>query len=288
MTIVYLNGEYVAKQDAVISVDDRGFLFGDGIYEGVRAIRGKLFAWDAHAARMVDGLAGLRIEFSAERVAELAGVCDRLLSANDLTGGEAFVYLEVTRGTAPRAHGFPPAGTPPTVFVSATKFAPQRDLHQNGAKAITFADMRWTRCDWKTVNLLGSVLARQAAAEAGAYEAILLRDGLVTEGAACTVFVVVDGVVRTHPLTHRILAGVTRGVVMECARELCIPVRETAVTEAELVRAQEIFLCGSRTDVMPVVTLDEAPVATGTPGPITAMLRDAFDARLYAGADPPR
>jgi D-alanine transaminase len=287
MTIVYCNGEYVERARAFISVDDRGFVFGDGIYEGVRAIGRRLFAWEAHAARMVDGLAGLRIGFGAERVAELAGVCDRLLRDNELTGGEAFVYLEVTRGAGPRTHAFPPAGTPPTVFVSATAFAPHRELRQHGARAITFEDLRWARCDWKTLNLLGSVLARQAAAEAGAYEAILLRDGIVTEGAASTVFVVIDGTLRTHPLTHRILPGVTRQVILACAAELRIPVREHAVIEAELARADEIFLCGTMTDVMPVVALDGRPVAAGQPGPITARLGEALDARLHAGASSP-
>ncbi|HEX2689122.1 MAG TPA: aminotransferase class IV [Kofleriaceae bacterium] len=282
MTTVYLNGEYLAKERALISVDDRGFLFGDGIYEGVRAIEGHLFAWEAHAARMANGLAGLRIQFGAERVAALREICSQLLHDNGLTSGEAFLYLAVTRGAAPRTHHFPPADTPPTVLVSATKVTPRRDLPQNGSKAITFEDMRWARCDWKTVNLLGSVLARQAAAQAGAYEAILLRDGIVTEGAASTVFAVIDGVVRTHPLTHRILPGVTRSVVMECALEQHIPVREQAISEAELVRADEIFLCGTMTDVMPVITLDGAPVGAGRPGPIAATLRDALDARLHA------
>jgi len=288
MTTVYVNGEFVAQDRAQISVDDRGFLFGDGIYEGVRAIEGRLFEWEAHAARMVNGLAGLRIEFSAARVAELQGVCTRLLSDNGLAGGEAFVYLAVTRGAAPRAHAFPPAGTPPTSYVSTTKFTPRSELRQDGGKAITFEDLRWARCDWKTLNLVGSVLARQAAVEAGAYEAILLRDGIVTEGASSTVFVVVDGVLRTHPLGHRILPGVTRQVVLACARELHLAVREDAVTLAELRRAQEILLCGTMTDVLPVVALDGEPVATGRPGSITLALREAFEARLYAGARVPR
>ena len=281
MATVYLNGEYVAKERALISVDDRGFLFGDGIYEGVRAIEGRIFAWEAHAARMTNGLAALRIDFGAERVAELGGVCEQLLRANGLTEGEAALYLEVTRGAAPRTHHFPPPGTPPTVYVNATKFVPRRELGQNGGKAITFEDLRWARCEWKTVNLLGSVLGRQAAVEAGAYEAILVDDGLVTEGAASSVFVVVDGMLRTHPLTHRILPSVTRSVVMACARSLAIPVQEQAVTKAELSCAQEIFLCGTMSDVIPVVALDGQPVAAGAPGPITVAIRGAFEARLY-------
>jgi D-alanine transaminase len=287
MTTVYLNGEFVDKQRAVISVDDRGFVFGDGIYEGVRGIGGRLFEWDAHAARMIDGLAGLRIAFGPERVAELESVSERLLRDNGLTDGEAFIYLAVTRGAAPRMHHFPPPCTPPTVFVSASKFTPQRERLQHGAKAITFEDMRWSRCDWKTVNLIGSVLARQAAAEAGVFEAILVRDGVVTEGAATTVFAVQDGVVRTHPLSHRILPGVTRMVVLDCARQLSIAVREEAVTEAELKRAGEVFLCGTMTDITPVIELDGKPIAGGKVGAVTARLREALDARLYAGTQRP-
>ncbi|HET7506307.1 MAG TPA: aminotransferase class IV [Kofleriaceae bacterium] len=283
MPTVYLNGSYMERDRAAIPIDDRGFVFGDGIYEGVRVIDGRLFAWDAHAARLRSGLAGLRIELSPERVAELAGIARRLLEDNGLTRGEAFIYVAVTRGVAARTHAFPPRGTPPTVFVSATRLLRPRDLRQHGARAITFEDIRWSRCDWKTINLLGSVLARQAAVEAGAFEAILLRDGVVTEGAATTVFAVIDGVVRTHPLSHRILPGVTRGVVLECAQALELTASERAITEYELRCAEELFLCGTTTDITPVVTLDSKPVASGEPGPLTTQLRDAFEARLYGG-----
>ncbi|MEO7730162.1 MAG: aminotransferase class IV [Kofleriaceae bacterium] len=282
MTTVYLDGEHVAKERAQISVDDRGFTFGDGIYEGVRAIRGRLFAWDAHAARMTHGLAGLRIGFAPDQVWALGAVCERLLRDNALLDGEAFLYLAVTRGAAPRAHGFPPAGTPPTVFASATRFVVPRELRQRGGTAITHDDLRWARCDWKTLNVLGSVLARQAAVEAGAFEAILVRDGVVTEGAATAVFAVVDGVLRTHPTGHRILPGVTREVVIACAAALDLAVRDAAISEAELRGAQEVFVCGTTTDVTPIVTIDGAPVAGGAPGPITRRLQHALEARLYA------
>jgi D-alanine transaminase len=230
---------------------------------------------------MSDGLAGLRIPFGPERVAALRGIGEDLLAVNDLLTGDAFLYLQVTRGAAPRTHAFPPPSTPPTVFASATRLAPNRDQRHHGVAAITHEDLRWARCDWKTVNLLGSVLARQAAAEAGAFDAILVRDGVITEGAATTVFAVVDGVVRTHPLGHRILPSITRKVVLACIAERAVPLRELPITEPELRRADEIFLCGSTTDVTPVVRLDGVPVGAGTPGPITAQLREALDRRLY-------
>jgi D-alanine transaminase len=263
MTTVYLNGEYVPHDRAAISVDDRGFVFGDGIYEGVRAIDGRIFEWQAHADRMAEGLAGIRIEFGADRVAALHGVCERLLRDNQLTTGDAFLYLQVTRGSAPRVHAFPPPGTPPTVYASATRLA------------------RWERCDWKTINLLGSVLARQAAVDAGAFEAIMHRDGVVTEGASSTIFGVVDGVLRSHPLGHRILPSVTRKVVMALIAEHGLPVEERAITEAELRGADEVFLCGTANNVTPIVSIDGRPVGPGTPGPITAQLGEALDARLY-------
>lgn len=285
MTTVYLNGEFVPHERALISVDDRGFVFGDGIYEGLRAIEGKIFEWQAHADRMVDGLTGIRIGFGADRVAALHGVCERLLRDNQLATGDAFLYIQVTRGVAPRAHGFPPAGTPPTVFASATRLVRRREQQHAGVKGITYDDLRWARCDWKVVNLLGSVLARQAAIDAGAFEAVLHRDGVVTEGASSTIFAVVDGVLRTHPLGPRILPSVTRKVVLSLIAELRLPVREEAVTLAELRRATELFLCGTANHVTPIVALDGAPVGPGTPGPLTAKLRDALDARIYGRAD---
>ena len=284
MTILYLNGMYVPREQAMIPVEDRGFIFGDGIYEGVRSVNGKMFEWAAHAARMVNGLNGLRIEFNAAEVNALEAVCEELVRQNGLEDGEAFLYLEVSRGAAPRTHNFPPAGTPPTVFVAASKLVVSRKLREEGGAAVTYPDMRWKRRDWKTVNLLGNVLARQAASEAGAYEAILHEDGIVTEGAATNCFAVLDGMLRTHPLTQRILPGITRIAVMELIAELGLPVKEEAIPLDRLAGAAEIFVCGSTTDVTPIVTLDGKMVGNGKPGPRTIKVREAFEARLYQAA----
>lgn len=281
MTTVHLNGRYVPRAEAMIPVEDRGFIFGDGIYEVVRAIEGRLFAWDAHARRMADGLAGLRIDGTGVDAATLRGVCERLLRDNGLTQGEATVYLQVSRGAAPRTHHFPVPGTPTTVYAAASPFTPDRAMRERGVTAITCADIRWARCDLKTVNLLGPVLARQAAAEAGAYEAILHRDGMVTEGAATNTFMVIDGVLRTYPLSHYILPGITRAVILELAGELGMPCEERPVPLAQLPHVAELFVCGTTTDVQPIVTLDGRPVGDGRPGPITARLRAAFARRLY-------
>lgn len=279
MSTVYLNGRFVPKGEAMISVEDRGFIFGDGIYEVVRAIEGKLFAWDAHAERMANGLAGLRI--NAAGTEQLKSVCEQLLRDNALTSGEATVYLQVSRGAAARTHYFPPAGTPTTIYAAASRFTPNQEMRANGVKGITFPDQRWARCDLKTVNLLGPVMARQAATEAGAYEAILHRDGLVTEGAATNCFIVLDGVLRTYPLSNYILPGITRAVLMEIIRAEGMRCEERPVPLVELGRAEEIFVCGTTTDVQAVVTLDGKPVGSGRVGPITAKLRDLLARRLY-------
>ena len=282
MTTVYLNGEFIPKERATVSVEDRGFIFGDGIYEVVRVIDGRIFEWGAHAARMTRGLAGIRIGLEPAAVDALKGVCERLVADNGLSDGEATVYMQVSRGAAPRTHHFPPAGTRPTVYASASKFVVPRDQRDGGVKAITFPDFRWLRCDLKTVNLLGAVLARQAATEAGAYEAILLRDGIVTEGAATNAFAVVDGAIRTHPLGNLILPGITRQVVVDLMSENGIALVEKPVTQGELLRAAEIFLCGTTTDVTPVIALDGKPVGSGAPGPVAKRLQSLLDARMYA------
>ena len=284
MTTFYLNGQYVPREQALIPVEDRGFIFGDGIYEGVRYAAGRLFEWDAHAERMANGLTGLRIPFGAEQVAALKGVQEKLVRENGLEDGEAFLYLEVTRGAAPRTHNFPTAPVSPTVFVSASKFVVSRPLREQGGKAISYPDLRWKRRDWKTVNLLGNVLARQAAAEAGAYEAILNEDGIITEGAATNVFAVLDGMLRTHPLSQRILPGITRQVILELLAEHGVALDETPIPADQLASASEIFVCGSTTDVTPIVTLDGRPVGNGQPGVITVKVREAFEARLYQAA----
>lgn len=278
---VYLNGQFVPRSEAMISVEDRGFIFGDGIYEVVRVIEGRIFAWDAHATRLAHGLNGLRIDQNGADSATLKSVCERLIADNALRTGEATVYLQVSRGSATRVHHFPPAGTKTTIYASPAVFKPNMAMRANGAKGITYPDQRWARCDLKTVNLLGPVLARQAAAEAGAYEAILHRDGMITEGAATNCFAVIDGVLRTAPLTNYILPGITRAVLMEIVAQLGIRCEERPVTLRELPHAEELFVCGTTTDVQAIVLLDEKPIASGVVGPVTAKLRDALANRLY-------
>src|ERR1051325_969017 len=255
---VYLNGQFLPKSDAKISVEDRGFIFGDGVYEVWRVINGRLFEFDRHHARLTRGLSELRIASPAEvQPASLQEIGGRLFGENGLSEGEGTLYLEITRGAAPRTHDFPPAGTRPTVFMMVKPFVPPEDTRAKGLHVITVPDIRWHRCDIKTVQLLANVLAKQAATEAGATEAILVRDGVVTEGSHTNVMAVVGGELRTHPQNNHILPGITRAVVLEIARELGIPVREDAISQKDLAAVAELFLVGTTMDVMPVVRVND-------------------------------
>jgi D-alanine transaminase len=284
--LVYLNGAYLDGPAARVSVEDRGFLFGDGVYEVIRALGGRLFAGDRHLRRLERGMRELELGWpQGLDAAGIRAVGERLLRENGLLEGEATVYAQITRGAAPRTHVFPAPGTPPTVYVATAPFAPRDELRARGAAAILVEDLRWARCDLKTIQLLPNVLAKQRAAQADAFDAIQVRDGAVTEGANTNVFAVVDGVVRTHPLGPRILAGITREIVLELAGELGIPVREEVIRVAELVQAAELFLTGTTTDVMPVVRLDGRLVGTGRPGPVAQQVYTRLRERMQSGVE---
>src|SRR6266550_4345274 len=271
--LVYLNGRFLPKSEATVSVEDRGFIFGDGVYEVWRVVNGRLFEAERHHARLTRGIREVRLTPpDVARPEQLQEIAERLLDENDLVEGEATFYLEITRGAAPRAHAFPPAGTAPSVFAMVNRFVPPEDVRARGVSAITAPDIRWMRCDIKTIQLLPNVMAKQAAAERGAIEAILIRDGVVTEGSHANVLGVLDGEIRTHPLDNLILPGITRAVVLEIARALSIPVREEAFAERDIARLDECFLAGTTSDVMPIVRVNDRPIGSGTPGPITMRL----------------
>lgn len=284
--LVYLNGQYVDRSTASVSVDDRGFLFGDGVYEVTRARGGRLFEGGRHARRLRRNMADLGLSLPDGVTAEsLNDVALRLLRENGLAG-EALAYFQVTRGTAPRTHQFPPAGTPPTVYVSVGPFAPPDALRARGVACVTYPDIRWLRCDLKVVNLLPNVLAKQEAASKSAYEAIFVRDGVITEGASTNLFAVIDGEVRTHPNSNLILPGITRDLLVELAAAEGIAVREEPVRAAEAARASELFLTSTMNDVMPIASLDGRTVGDGTPGPVTRRLAEIFLGHLAAQCGP--
>ena len=272
--IVYFNGDYVPKAEVRISPDDRGFLMADGVYEVVAAVRGAWFRFDAHLDRLARSMREIKLR--GVEADALEPVASELLRRNGLADTYAKLYVQITRGVAPRHHAFPHGSVEPTVYATVTSFEPPEDRWAAGVSAVTVPDTRWARCDIKSIALLPNVLASQAAAEAGAYEALFVRDGVVTEGSHTSALIVVGGEVLTHPGDPRILPGVTRAWAMEACRDLDIPVREAEVAVEDLPDAGEIMLLGTTSGVMPVVQVDGAPIGNGVPGAITRALQDAF------------
>lgn len=269
---VYFNGAYVPKDEVRISPDDRGFLFADGIYEVVRSYHGEVFALDGHLRRLTNGLRA--IEIGGVDVPAIGGVVRELLTRNGLTD-DATVYLQITRGAAPRVHAFPDPLPPPTVYAEARAFSPKGDPAV-GIPVIMVPDVRWARCDIKSVALLPNCLANQRARAAGAVEAIFVRDGVALEGTASSFFAVIDGEVRTAPSSNYILPSITRDVVLRLCQETGTPHREYPVLTEELARASELFMAGTTLEVMPVVAVDGRPVGNGRPGPVASKLLAAF------------
>ena len=272
--IVYLNGEYTPASSAVVSVDDRGFLFSDSCYEVTVVFDGVCIALDRHLARLQRGLDELRIPFAADVLAEVHG---ELIRRNSLASHPmSAVYVQITRGVAPRSHAFP-VGAVPTVLVRAQPIAgPSAAMLEAGTRAITAPDIRWGRVDLKTTGLLANVLAQQAAVDAGADDVILHRDGLVTEGSHTNVYGVIDGALITAPADHRILAGITRGIVLELAARAGITVDQREWTLAELAGADEVLMSSTTAGVRPIRSIDGVPVAAGSRGPITVVLQAEY------------
>lgn len=270
---VYLNGRYMPLEQACISPLDRGFLFADGVYEVIPSYGGVPFLLDAHLDRLGRSLAAIRL------ADPLPGplwrqMLERLLIENP--GGDRSIYVQVTRGAAPRDHAFP-AGTPATVFATVSPITqPGPALAETGVAVVTMQDQRWGRCDIKSVALLANVLARQRAVDDNAVEAILLRDGLLTEGAASNVFVVRNGAVSTPPVTSAILPGITRAFLLDLLRAGGRVCHEESVPEAALRAADEIWLTSSTREVLPVTRIDGQAVGDGHPGTVWREARDLY------------
>lgn len=272
---VYLNGRFVPREEACVPVLDRGFLFGDGVYEVIPVYTGHLFRLDAHLRRLDRSLAAVRIENPHDH-AGWGGLLDTLVSRNG--GGDLAVYLQVTRGVAPRDHAFP-ADARPTVFAMANPLAGLAEpVRREGAAAVSRPDYRWGRCDIKAITLLPNVLLRQEAVDAGAMETILLRDGHAVEGAASNLFAVFHGQLHTPPNGPSILPGITREVVWELAGEIGLDRIEAPIPETALREADEIILTSSTKELVPVTRLDGTAVGSGRPGPVYRRLHEAFQA----------
>ncbi len=266
MPSAYLNGHYLPAAEARVSVLDRGFLFGDGIYEVIPVFGGRLFRLDEHLQRLSRSLAAIHID-DPHSPTQWRDILRQLI--DNEPGGELTLYLQVTRGAGSiRDHAIDPAMRP-TVFAMASPTpAPDPALRRQGVRCITTEDIRWLRCDIKAITLLPAVLMRQQAVDAGAQEALLLRDGFVNEGSVTSVFAVIDGVLVTPPKSHLLLPGVTRDLVLELALGNAIPVEERAFTLAHLLGADEVWITGSTKEVAAVVAIDGHAVGDGAPGPL--------------------
>jgi D-alanine transaminase len=272
--IVFFNGEFKPKEDVRISPDDRGFLLADGTYEVIRIYRGRPFRLEDHMDRFANSLGQIRLDgVDLTTIERTAG---ELIRRNGLENGESSLYIQITRGVGPRRHPFPERGTPPTVYASVSAVVPPADKWRTGVKAILVPDTRWSRCDIKSISLLPNVLASQQAKEQDADEALFVRNGMVTEGTHTNVCAVFDGKVWTHPAGIAILGGITREVVREICAELGIPFIERPVSDTRFLEADEAFLLGTTTEIMPVVRVDSTDVSSGIPGPLTRRIQDAF------------
>lgn len=275
LPFAFLDGDFVAAADARVSAFDRGFLFGDGVYEVIPVYGGHAFHADHHLARLDRSLAGIGLDtpwdddWWGSRI-------DELVTRNG--SGDQSLYLQVTRGAEHgRDHRFP-TRVEPTVFMFSTA-TPARDpaVDRDGLKAITAEDFRWARCDLKTISLLANVLLREQAHAAGADEVILHRNGRLTEASVSNAYIVVGGRVVTPPLSAELLPGVTRIVAFELCAALGIPVAERALTVEELNAADEVWITSSTREIGPIVNLDGKPVGDGKPGPLYKKVRAAFD-----------
>ncbi|MBI3575136.1 MAG: D-amino acid aminotransferase [Gammaproteobacteria bacterium] len=266
---VYLNGAFLPPAEARVSAFDRGFVFGDGVYEVIPVFGGRLFRLPQHLARLDNSLREIRM-VNPLPAAEWQRVFERLVEIQG--GGELSIYLQITRGAAPRDHAFPP-NLAPTVFAYAAplKYPPVEEV-ERGIAAITAPDIRWLRCDIKAIALLPNAMLRSQALDQGAAEAILLRDGCMTEGAASNIFVVRSGRLVTPPKGPLILPGVTRDLVLELARAHGVPCAEAAVSEVALRAADEVWMTSSTKEILPITRLDGKPVGSGKPGPLHARL----------------
>jgi D-alanine transaminase len=267
--ILYLNGEFLPVDEAKISVLDRGFIFGDGVYEVIPVYGGNLFRLDEHIKRLENSLVQIRIPppLSTEKWYE---ILSELVRRNG--GGDLSIYLQITRGVAPRDHAFPP-GISPTIMAMANPLQPvASELLSHGVGAITMDDFRWQYCDIKAIALLANILARQEALDSNAAEAIFIRNGLVTEGAASNVFIVKNREIITPAKTQHLLPGITRDLILELAVENRIPCSEGDITIEEMQKADEIWLTSSTREIVPVTKLNGSSVGNGNPGPLWSRL----------------
>lgn len=271
--MIYLNGKWMPIEEACVPVLDRGFIFGDGVYEVIPAYSRKPFRLNRHLNRLQHSLDGIRLKnpFSNEEWKQLL---EQVIASNE--GEDQYLYLHITRGVAKRDHAFP-LNVAPTVFIMSNPLLPPpAELLVSGASAITALDNRWIRCDVKAISLLPNVLLRQLAVDVQSLETILIRDGFLTEGAASNIFIVRNNILLAPPKSHLMLPGITYDVVLELAATHNIKHEVREIAESEVRTADEILLTSSTKEIMPITTLDGKPVGTGQPGKMFAQLHALY------------
>lgn len=274
--IVYFNKQYLPKTEVHISPDDRGFLFADGIYDVVRFYNGKLFHWTEHLKRIEYSLQQLKIQYNSLQYLENIGL--ELFKKNAFTiEQDVVLYIHITRGVYKRFHGFPPEQIEPTIYLTAYPVSPNYTGMKEGVKVITTDDIRWQRCDIKSIALLANLMGKQQAIEQQAYDAVFIKNDVITEGTHTSLFGIKDGKLITHPLGTGILPGITRGVITELCKEINISLEEREISLDELYMMDEIFLSGTTTEIMPVVQVNNQIIKDGKPGYLTQKLQASYN-----------
>lgn len=276
--IVYLNGDFLPLADAKVSVLDRGFIYGDGVYEVVPVYRRRPFRMSEHLARLAHSLAGIRLaDPHPSRWTALVGELVARQPFDDQS-----VYLQVTRGVAKRDHAFPADAVPTVFMMSNPLVTPPREQVERGVAVISAQDTRWLHCDLKVTSLVANVLMRQLAMDHGAVETVMFRNGYLTEASASNVMIVREGRILAPPKDNLILPGITYDATHELAREIGVPLEVRAISHAETMGADEMWLSSSTKEVLAVTSVDGAPFGQGTPGPVFRRVWEAFQATKYA------
>ncbi len=277
MSDTFLNGEFYRSAEAAVSVDDRGFLFGDGVYEVIRFYNENFFELRPHLSRLERSAQkiSLLLPYSLHKIEK---ICHELLGKSQIKNGK--LYMQITRGAAPRTHQFPAQAEPTIMMKVSAVNEDELKEKQKGVTAITLPDDRWNHCDIKSINLLPNVLAKQKARSEGFYEAIFVHSGKITEGASSNVFAVLDGKLVTAPASNRILAGITRSVVIELAAAAGIEVEERFLSRDELSRVSELFITSTVDEIIPVLSIDEHTLNGATIGRVTGYLQELFQKKL--------
>jgi len=281
MSIAYFNGAFLAPEQIRISPDERGFLFADGVYEVARKYGSHFFAMSDHLIRLQRSLDGLRIDWKG--VSTVPGIAEELIDRNQLEDKDAIFYIQVTRGSAKRSHNFPDPPVEPTVYAFVRQFTPNRQNLSDGVKVFLADDIRWGRCDIKSIALLPNVLGYQQAREAGCTECVFVKDGFFTEGAHTNLFVVMNGALHTFPSSGNILNGISRQHVIKIAQAAGIQVVEEPVPVNMKEYFHEAFLAGTTVDVTPITALGDYVIRDGKPGPVTKLLQEKFFALIASG-----